>query len=84
MGNIRRSSIREIWRESPGLLEVRRLSRAAKTRMDGLGDAGDGTMHCLGLSEELTGDPLETDPVSRRNGELWRAVRAEAEGGTAG
>ncbi len=77
MGNIRSSSIHEIWNNSSALDEVRTLSQAAKTTMDRLGEAGEGTMHCLGLSEELTGDPLTTDPVSRRNGELYRAVRAE-------
>jgi len=84
LGNVRSFSIHEIWDQSPVLQDVRRLSQAAKIKMDGLGEADRDTFHCLGLSEELTGDPLETDPVSRRNGEILRAVRAEEDGGKAG
>ena len=50
----------------------------------GLGDAARDTMHCMGLAEELTGDPLETDPMSLRNGELMREMRAEEVAGKTG
>ncbi len=78
IGNVRQSSIREIWDESVALDEVRKLSQSAKTMMDDRGDAARHTMHCMGLAEELTGDPLETDPGSLRNGELMREMRRES------
>ena len=77
IGNVRRSSIHEIWEESPAVHEARRISQAAKEKMDGLGEAARDTMHCMGLAEELTGDPLKTDPGSLRNAELMRSVREE-------
>ena len=72
LGNVRNTSVREIWERSPVLAEVRGLSRAAKLNMDGFAAAGRESFHCMGLSEALTGDPLEVDPVSRRNAELAR------------
>jgi MoaA/NifB/PqqE/SkfB family radical SAM enzyme len=74
LGNVRTSTIQEIWNHSSAVEEARRISQAAKTKIDGLGKAGRDTMHCMGLAEELTGDPLGTDPVNSRNAEILRAV----------
>ncbi len=75
LGNLHEQSIRDIWHSSPVLGEVRRLNAAAKVKVDGLGEAGHGMSHCMGLSEEKTGDPLALDPDAVHRAELLRQAQ---------
>jgi MoaA/NifB/PqqE/SkfB family radical SAM enzyme len=57
VGNLHERSIREIWRSSVELAEVRRINAAAGAQAAAL--AADGPLSfCMGLSELETGDPL--------------------------
>ena len=77
LGNLHEASIREIWLGSPHLREVRRVNAAARAQMQQLGEQGQGLQHCMGLSEEHTGDPLGLDPGAVHRARLLRAVRRE-------
>lgn len=71
VGNVREASLAEIWGGSPELEEVRRLNREAGAKMSALGEAAPGGF-CLGLAEELTGDPLGLYDQIERKGEAYR------------
>ncbi|MEM9557743.1 MAG: radical SAM protein [Acidobacteriota bacterium] len=77
LGSLHERSLREIWGDSPALREIRRLNRRAKEQRMALGDSGDGLAHCMGLSEEKTGDPLAVDPDAAANARALRQARAE-------
>ncbi len=77
LGNLHQQSIREIWTDSAQLDEIRRINSRAHEQVAELGDDGFGVAHCMGLSEEKTGDPLAFDPQAIRQGELLRDVRKE-------
>ncbi|MCP4657452.1 MAG: radical SAM protein, partial [bacterium] len=64
MGNVHRQSIREIWTESSALAEVRSINTAAGERIDQL-PLGRKLGFCVGLAEELTGDPLAIYPAAQ-------------------
>jgi AdoMet-dependent heme synthase len=75
LGNLHERSIGEIWRDSPALGEIRRTSEAARRQVVELGTEGIGLSHCMGLSEEKTGDPLALDPQAVHHAQLLREVR---------
>ncbi|MEM1204888.1 MAG: radical SAM protein [Acidobacteriota bacterium] len=77
LGSLHEKSISEIWGQSPALAEIRRLNSAAKEQTLALGDEAFGMSHCMGLSEEKTGDPLAIDDEARRNARLVQEVRRE-------
>lgn len=77
LGNLHDRSIHEIWTGSSQLAQIRDINSRARQRIEDLGDEGVGVAHCMGLSEEKTGDPLALDPDSVRQGELLRQVRQE-------
>ncbi|MEM8932410.1 MAG: radical SAM protein [Acidobacteriota bacterium] len=79
LGSLHQQSIREIWK-APILEEVRETSRAARRRVDEKGTDAFGLSHCMGLSEEKTGDPLADDPVAVENARLLREARRERRG----
>lgn len=81
LGNLHQEPIDTIWQGSPALAEVRQLNVAAKEQLLSLGTEGEGISHCLGLSEEKTGDPLGIDPDAQNNARLMRQVRASRDGG---
>ena len=77
IGNLHEQGIGEIWRGSGELEEIRRLNGAAKQKLVALGPDAAGLSHCLGLSEEKTGDPLATDPEAWRQAGLLRRAREQ-------
>jgi len=72
VGNVHERSIREIWTASRELARVREINAEAA----GI-DRGQGMSFCLGLAEELTGDPLKAYPPFERNREALDAVRGK-------
>ncbi len=77
LGNLHQQAIEAIWQGSPALAQVRQLNVDAKTTVLALETEGEGMSHCLGLSEEKTGDPLGIDPDAQRNARLLRQIQAE-------
>jgi MoaA/NifB/PqqE/SkfB family radical SAM enzyme len=77
LGNLHQQRVHEIWKISPALAEVRRLNEEAKAKMLGKGQDAFGLAHCMGLSEEKTGDPLADDPMALRNASLLQETRRE-------
>ena len=77
LGSLHEQSIKDIWTGSKDLDEIRRINSRAHEQINELGDEGFGVSHCMGLSEEKTGDPLALDPQAVRQGELLRDVRRE-------
>ena len=77
LGNLHRQSIKEIWCHSPALAEVRRLNVEAGRRVDRLGPEASDMGFCLGLAEELTGDPLGIYSQAERNLTALRELRDE-------
>ena len=77
LGNLHEASITEIWAGSPELDEIRRLNKTAKQQQLEMGDSFQGMSHCLGLSEEKTGDPLALDPQALDNARMLREVQGE-------
>lgn len=77
LGNLHEDSIVTIWTASPALAEVRRLNELAKEQLLARGAASFGHSHCMGISEEKTGDPLADDPLALHNATLLQEVRQE-------
>jgi len=79
VGNLHRQSIKEIWGGSPALNEVRRLNAEAGRRVDRLGPMASDMGFCLGLAEELMGDPLAIYPQAERNLKVLRELQVQKE-----
>jgi len=77
LGNLHEQPISEIWRGSSALDEIRRVNEEAHSRIEELGEEGVGHSHCMGLSEEKTGDPLALDPQAAQQARILREVRGE-------
>lgn len=77
LGSLHEGRIGEIWHGSAELGEIRRLNAAAKEMMQRRGEEVRGMAHCLGLSEEKTGDPLADDPDALANTRLLHQVQGE-------
>jgi MoaA/NifB/PqqE/SkfB family radical SAM enzyme len=77
VGNLHRQSIREIWRESAGLREVRELTVQAREVVDGHGPGGALLNFCPGAAAVHTGNPLEVYPSASLRKELLEQVMAE-------
>ncbi|MEM6795272.1 MAG: radical SAM protein [Acidobacteriota bacterium] len=77
LGNLHQASIREIWQGSPALGDVRSVNRQARQQTVQLGAQAAGLSHCMGLSEEKTGDPLAMDPMAVSNAGVLREMRSE-------
>jgi mycofactocin biosynthetic radical S-adenosylmethionine protein MftC len=75
VGNLHERSIREIWAGSAELEEVRRLTVAAKERVDAYGPSGAFLAFCPGSAETRAGDPLRVYPEAERRREVVEAVR---------
>ena len=79
VGNLHRQSIKDIWGGSKALDEVRRLNTEAGRRVDQLGPGASDMGFCLGLAEQLTGDPLAIYPQAKRNLTVLRELQLEGE-----
>ena len=77
VGSLHRQSIKDIWDNSRALAEIRRLNVEAGRRIDRLGPEASDMGFCLGLAEELTGDPLGIYPQAERNLTALRELRDE-------
>jgi MoaA/NifB/PqqE/SkfB family radical SAM enzyme len=81
VGNLHQQSIREIWEQSTGLDEIRRLTVAAKQMVDGVGPGGALMSFCPGSAATRTGDPLRIYPELLQRKEIAETVlAAEAAG----
>ncbi|HLX06601.1 MAG TPA: radical SAM protein [Thermoanaerobaculia bacterium] len=76
VGNLHRRSIRDIWASSAGLAEVRALTVAAKTMVDGYGEAGALLNFCPGSAASWSGDPLQVYPAAQSRMELAQQALA--------
>ena len=70
LGNLHQHSIQEIWTQSPEIETVRSINIDARSQLVRLGLQGKGHQHCMGLSEEKTGDPLSLDHEAQMRAEL--------------
>ena len=59
VGNLHENSIREIWRQSPKLVEVRDINKDVKTMISGFGEQGSRMGFCPGSAWLNTGEPME-------------------------
>ena len=77
LGSLHQQRIGEIWEISPALVEVRQLNEQAKQRMLAKGQDAFGLSHCMGISEEKSGDPLADDEMALKNARLLQETRRE-------
>ena len=75
VGNLHERSIRDIWASSSGLADVRAATTAAKTMVDGYGEAGALLNFCPGHAATASGDPLQLYPAARSRMELALEAR---------
>lgn len=78
IGNLHEDSIKEIWQRSPRLAEIRRINEQAGEKVQGFTTEGLRVYHCMGLSEELTGDPLAVEPRALDNANLKKDAQDKA------
>jgi MoaA/NifB/PqqE/SkfB family radical SAM enzyme len=76
VGNLHEQSIREIWAGSAGLVEVRRLTTAAKGVVEAEGPGAALMSFCPGSAATRTGDPLAVYPEARRRKEIVEGLMA--------
>jgi MoaA/NifB/PqqE/SkfB family radical SAM enzyme len=76
VGNLHQKSIRDIWAGSAGLAEVRAATVAAKTMVDGYGEAGALLNFCPGSAAAWSGDPLQVYPAARSRMEVAQQALA--------
>jgi MoaA/NifB/PqqE/SkfB family radical SAM enzyme len=79
VGNLHQQGLREIWRGSDGLREVRDLNVQARERMEAQGPRAALLNFCPGMAASLTGDPLEIYPSALRRKELLEGILEEEE-----
>jgi MoaA/NifB/PqqE/SkfB family radical SAM enzyme len=77
LGSLHEQSIVDIWQGSNALSEIRALNVRAKEQVLAKGAAAFGLSHCMGISEEKSGDPLADDPMALRNARLLQETRRE-------
>jgi MoaA/NifB/PqqE/SkfB family radical SAM enzyme len=76
VGNLHQQSIREIWRGSAGLAEVRDLTGRVKAMVDALGPGSHLLNFCPGSAAQA-GSPLALYPAAERRRDLLEQVMAE-------
>jgi MoaA/NifB/PqqE/SkfB family radical SAM enzyme len=77
VGNLHRQSFKDIWGKSKSLEQVRALNARAGRLVDELGPRARDAGFCLGLAEELTGDPLTLYPEVERNLQVLEELETE-------
>ena len=75
LGNLHESPIGTIWQSSPGLAEVRRVNEEVGETVQDMAAQGMRVYHCMGLSEELEGDPKAVNPRALDNATLKKGVQ---------
>jgi MoaA/NifB/PqqE/SkfB family radical SAM enzyme len=79
VGNLHRQGIREIWRTSAGLAEVRDLTVRVKEDLDARGPGSHLLNFCPGSAAAHSGSPLRLYPAAEQRRELLETVMAEEE-----
>jgi mycofactocin biosynthetic radical S-adenosylmethionine protein MftC len=77
VGNLHRQGIREIWRSSRGLAEVRDLSVQIKEMVDSQGPGSHLLNFCPGSAAAQAGNPLSLYPAAEQRRELLEQAIAE-------
>jgi MoaA/NifB/PqqE/SkfB family radical SAM enzyme len=62
IGNLHEQRVTEIWAGSGMLREIRETTKAARRKLEGLGDAGLVSNFCPGAAHTYSGDPLAIYP----------------------
>jgi MoaA/NifB/PqqE/SkfB family radical SAM enzyme len=65
-GNLHQARVTDIWAQSGMLREVRDITRAARRKLEGLGDAGLVANFCPGAAHTYSGDPLSMYPPAEQ------------------
>jgi MoaA/NifB/PqqE/SkfB family radical SAM enzyme len=81
VGNLHGQGLREIWRGSAGLAEVRDLTVEVKKRLGAEGMGGHLLNFCPGSAAIQAGTPFELYPAAVQRRELLEQVMAEEESG---
>jgi MoaA/NifB/PqqE/SkfB family radical SAM enzyme len=76
LGNVRRTPLRELWRDSLERQEAARVAVAANEAMRDRGGAASSFPFCPALAFQNTGDPLQPDPFHLEQAETVARVRA--------
>jgi AdoMet-dependent heme synthase len=79
VGNLHRQGIREIWRSSAGLAEVRDLTGRVKDMVDAQGSGSHLLSFCPGTAAQA-GSPLRLYPEAEQRRELLQQVMGEEAG----
>ncbi len=74
LGNVRERSLAELWRGSPALAAVRRLTTEARHALAAQIPEAGRVYFCPGMAEQLTGNPLALYPEAAR---LLRLARSQ-------
>jgi MoaA/NifB/PqqE/SkfB family radical SAM enzyme len=77
VGNLHQQGIREIWRSSAGLSEVRDLSVKIKEMVDAQGEGNHLLSFCPGSAASQAGSPLRLYPAATQRRELMEQALAE-------
>lgn len=77
LGNVRRSSLTELWNHSPVRREALETSRAVNDHLARVGGDRARLAYCPAIAFQQTGDPLEPDPSFLLRAELARRARHE-------
>jgi MoaA/NifB/PqqE/SkfB family radical SAM enzyme len=77
VGNLHEKRIGEVWSTSPGLREVRGLTRQVKHSLAAHGEVAPLLAFCPGLAESITGSPLEVYPSARQRAEVVMAAQKD-------
>jgi radical SAM protein with 4Fe4S-binding SPASM domain len=77
LGNLHQSSIKDIWKESTTLAEVRALTARAKKFVDDQPEDSPIARYCIGCALLSTGEPLHNYPASEKNSRIWNEVQQE-------
>jgi MoaA/NifB/PqqE/SkfB family radical SAM enzyme len=75
LGNVRRTPLRELWRDSLERLEAARVAVAANDAMRERGGALSSFPFCPALALQSTGDPLRPDPFHVEQAETVARLR---------
>jgi hypothetical protein len=77
VGNLHQQGIREIWRSSAGLVEVRDLTVQVKAKLETQGPGVHLLNFCPGSAAAQTGSPLEVYAAASQRKELLEQVMGE-------
>ena len=66
VGNVHEQRVTEIWADSGMLREVRETTKAARRKLEDLGDAGLVSSFCPGAAHTYSGDPLAIYPPAEQ------------------